>query len=169
MVRGRGRLLAPNPRARARGARRCDDGAGGASAAVVCDSTPVSTTALRGLMASLAVRSARPWRAMACEIELRGARPAPAACAALGAAAGGRQAAADVDGLLVAIGRCWRRRGSAPGAGDDGPPRRSVRPTRHSPPHGDIADAAVAARPPAVRRGSATGSSPTRGIERSAV
>ena len=40
---------------------------------------------------------------------------------------------------------CWRRRGSAPRAGDDGPPRSSVRPTRHSPPHGDIADADVAA------------------------
>ena len=61
---------------------------------------------------------------------------------------GGRRAAADVDGLLVAIGRCWRRRGSAPRAGDDGPPRSSVRPTRHSPPHGDIdddADVAAAA------------------------
>ena len=68
-------------------------------------------------MASLALRSARPWRAMACEIDLQGARTAPAACAALCAAAGGRRAAADVDRLLVAIGRCWRRRGSAPRAG----------------------------------------------------
>ena len=81
----------------------------------------------------------------ACEIDLRGARTAPAACAALCAAAGGRRAAADVDRLLVAIGRCWRRRGSAPRAGDDGPPRSSVRPTRHSPPHGDIDDDDVAA------------------------
>jgi len=32
-----------------------------------------------------------------------------------------------------------RRRAPAPAcAGDDGPPRSSVRPTRHSPPHGDI-------------------------------
>ena len=62
-------------------------------------------------MASLALRSARPWRAMACEIDLRGARPAPAACAALGGAAGGRRVAADVDGLLVAIGR-WSARAS---------------------------------------------------------
>ena len=36
------------------------------------------------------------------------------ACAALCAAAGGRRAAADVDRLLVANGRCWRCRGSAP-------------------------------------------------------
>ena len=47
---------------------------------------------------------------------------------------------------------CWWQsgdaggaRGSAPRAGDDGPPRSSVRPTRHSPPHGDIDDADVAA------------------------
>ncbi len=58
---------------------------------------------------------------------------------------GGRCAAADVAGLLVAIGRCWRRRGSAPRAGDDGPPRSSVRPPRHSPPHGDIDDDVAAA------------------------
>ena len=70
---------------------------------------------------------------MSMRDRLRGARPAPAACAALCVAMGGRRAG------------CWRRRGSAPRAGDDGPPRSSVRPTRHSPPHGDIADADVAA------------------------
>ena len=91
------------------------------------------------LRLAAAQRRGQRW---ACEIDLRGARPAPAACAALGVAMGGRRAAADVAGLLVAIGRCWRRRGSAPRAGDDGPPRSSVRPPRHSPPHGDI-DAAV--------------------------
>jgi len=78
---------------------------------------PGSTTALRGLLASLALRSARPWRAMGIEIDLRGAQAARRACAALCGAAGGRRAAADVDRLLVAIGRCWRRRESAPRAG----------------------------------------------------
>src|SRR5208282_3404376 len=41
---------------------------------VIADSTPVSTTALRGLMASLALPSASPWTAM-------GMRDRPAACA----------------------------------------------------------------------------------------
>ena len=99
------------------------------------------------LRLAAAQRRGQRW---ACEIDLRGARPAPAACAALGVAMGGRRAAADVAGLLVAIGRCWRRRGSAPRAGDDGPPRSSVRPPRHSPPHGDI-DAAAAAAGRAAR------------------
>jgi len=48
------------------------------------------------------------------------------------------------------------RIGAAPApacAGDDGPPRSSVRPTRHSPPHGDIdaADVAAAAAGRAAR------------------
>ena len=112
-------------------------------------------------MASLALRSARPWRAMACEIDLRGARAAPAACAALCGAAGGRRAAADVDRLLVAnramlaaprIGAARRRRralattGHRAAACDQHDTRRHTatsarqreRPTRHSPPHGDI-------------------------------
>jgi len=54
---------------------------------------------------------------------------------------GGRRAAADVDRLLVAI-VCWWRTGDAggrrAGAGADGPPRGSVRPTRHSPPRGSV-------------------------------
>ncbi len=75
---------------------------------------PGSTTALRGLLASLALRSARPWRAMGIEIDLRGAHAARRACAALCGAAGGRRAAADVDRLLVAI-VCWWRTGDAGG------------------------------------------------------
>ena len=47
----------------------------------------------------------------ACEIDLRDARPAPAACAALCVAMDGGRAA-DVDGLLVPIDR--RRLGAAP-------------------------------------------------------
>ena len=85
------------------------------------------------VVAAAAGGRAAPWTAMSMRDRLRGARPAPAACAALCVAMGGRRAG------------CWRRRGSAPRAGDDGPPRSSVRPTRHSPPHGDIADADVAA------------------------
>ena len=54
-------------------------------------------------------------------------------------------------------------------AGDDGPPRSGVRPTRHSPPHGDIADADVTAAAAAAPRGSATGCSPKHGAERSAA
>src|SRR5580658_10982937 len=60
---------------------------------------------------SLSGRRARGQR-RACEIDLRGARPAPAACAAL-CVAMDRSPAADVDGLLVPIG--WRRGfGAAP-------------------------------------------------------
>ena len=71
---------------------------------------PGSTTALRGLMASLALPSARPWRAMGMRDRPAGCAAARRACAALCAALGGRRAAADVDRLLVAIGRCWRSR-----------------------------------------------------------
>ena len=60
-------------------------------------------------MASLALRSARPWTAMACEIDLQGARPAPAACAALQ-----RAAAAWRPTSMV----CWWRWGDAGGAED---------------------------------------------------
>ena len=95
-------------------------------------------------MASLALPSARPWRAMGMRSPPtndrrrppRGGRPpphrAPHRRVAQLAHPAGRSR------LLVANGRCWGRRGSAPRAGDDGPPRSSVRPTRHSPPHGDI-------------------------------
>ena len=68
---------------------------------------------MRGLLwhRSLSGRRARGQR-RACEIDLRGARPAPAACAAL-CVAMDRSPAADVDGLLVPIG--WRRGfGAAP-------------------------------------------------------
>ena len=74
-------------------------------------------------MASLALRSARPWRAMGMRDRPAGARAAPAACAALCAAAGGRRAAADVDlvggnrAMLAApragAGVRWRRRATA--------------------------------------------------------
>ena len=110
---------------------------------VVCDSTPVQTTALRGLMASLASTGASLWRAMSMrDRPAGGARAAPAACAALCGAAGGRRAAADVVRLLVAIGRC-----AAPRIGAARRRRRggSVRPNttlaatrRHPWPHGDI-------------------------------
>ena len=133
------------------GARAVAANADDAAAAGGVRQHPGSTTALRGLMASLALPSARPWRAM-------GMRDRPAGCASCatrlcGALCGGgrpprggrRRSFVGGDRLLVANGRCWGRRGSAPRAGDDGPPRGSVRPTRHSPPHGDIADAAVAA------------------------
>ena len=64
-------------------------------------------------MASLAERRRARGQRRACEIDLlRGARPAPAACAALCVAMDGRLAA-DVDGLLVAIGR-RRGFGAAP-------------------------------------------------------
>ena len=66
-------------------------------------------------MASLALRSASPWKRWAYEIDLQGARAARRACAALCAAVGGRRAAADVDRLLVAI-VCWWRTGDAGGA-----------------------------------------------------
>ena len=63
-------------------------------------------------MASLAERRRARGQRRACEIDLRGARPAPAACAAL-CVAMDRSPAADVDGLLVPIG--WRRGfGAAP-------------------------------------------------------
>ena len=42
-------------------------------------------------MASLAERTASPWTATRCEIDRRGARPAPAACAALCVAMDGRR------------------------------------------------------------------------------
>ena len=129
----------------------------------MCDSTPVQTTALRGLMASLALTGASLWRAMSM-------RDRPAGCASCasrlcGALCGSgrpprggrRRSFVGGDRLLVANGRCWRRRESAPRAGvrtsvatrsagwrrfahfvldlfRAGPPRSSGRPTRHSPP-----------------------------------
>ncbi len=63
----------------------------------------------------------------ACEIDLWGARAARPACAALCAAAGGRRRSfVGGDLAMPAI------------AGEFGPGRSSVPPTRHSPPHGDI-------------------------------
>ena len=132
--------------AHARGARRWRRELGGG-----VRRRPGSTTALRGLMASLALRSARPWRAM-------GMRDRPAGCAnratpPVRRSVRQRAAAARRPTSIV----CWWQSGDAGGAegqrrapapacaGDDGPPRSSVRPTRHSPPHGDIDDADVAA------------------------
>ena len=97
-------------------ARGADDGGRrrrDASYGVARDSHPVSTIRSGGLLwhRSLSGRRARGQR-RACEIDLRGARPAPAACAAL-CVAMDRSPAADVDGLLVPIG--WRRGfGAAP-------------------------------------------------------
>ena len=99
-------------------ARGADDGGRrrrDASYGVARDSHPVSTTAVRGaLMASLAERTASPWTATS-----RRDRPALAGCSTCasslcGAVCGnGRSPAADVDGLLVAIGR-RRGFGAAP-------------------------------------------------------
>ena len=65
----------------------------------------------------------------ACEIDLRGARAAPAACAALCAAAGGRRAAADVDRLLVANGCGGERAMLAAPRAEATPPRSTNRVT----------------------------------------
>ena len=117
-MKGRTRVspFSPNPRARARGARRWRRELGGG-----VRQHPGSNNCVEGGLwhRSLCGARARGER-WAYEIDLRGARAARRACGALCAAAGGRRAAADVDRLLVAIGRCWRRRGSAPRAGDDG-------------------------------------------------
>ena len=101
-------------------------------------------------------------------------RDRPAGCATCasglcGAAAGGRRVAADVDGLLVAMGR-------AGGAEDQ---RRAPATTGHRAAACDQHDTRrhtatsmmlmLLLRPPAAQRGSATGSSTTRGIARSAV
>ena len=132
----------------------------------MCDSTPVQTTALRGLMASLALTGASLWRAM-------GMRDRPAGCASCASRlcgalygsgrpprGGRRRSFVGGERLLVANGRCWRCRESAPrrrrrapattghraAACDQHDTRRHTatsarqreRPTRHSPPHGDI-------------------------------
>ncbi len=123
-------------------------------------------------MASLALPSARPWRAMGMRDRPAGCASCASACAAL-CAVGGRRAGADVDRLLVAIFLVATvdagRRGSAPCAGDDGPPRGSVRPTRHSRHTATSLMLLLLLRPPAAPRGSATGCSPKHGAERSAV
>ena len=90
--------MAPIPRARARGARRWRRELGGG-----VRQHPGSTTALRGLMASLALRSARPWRAMSM-------RDRPAGCASCAGAPvrrseGQRAAAARRPTSIV----CWWR------------------------------------------------------------
>ena len=81
------------------------------------DSNPVSTTAVRGLSWHRSLSGARARRQRrACEIDLRGARPAPAACAALCVAmemVGGGQRRWFVGGDRTAA-RIRRR------AGDDG-------------------------------------------------
>ena len=99
-------------------------------------------------MASLALRSASPWKRWACEIDLRvrELRDAPVRRSVRQRAAAARRPTS-----IVCWWRSWgpgdaggaedRRRPAPACAGDDGPPRSSVRPTRHSPPHGDIAAA----------------------------
>jgi len=90
---------------------------------VVCDSTPVQTTALRGLMASLALTGASLWRAMSMRDRPAGcASCAGRLCGALRGSGrpprgGRRRSFVGGDRLLVVNGRCWRRRGSAPRAG----------------------------------------------------
>ena len=97
-------------------ARGADDGGRrrrDASYGVARDSHPVSTTAVRGLSwhRSLSGRRARGQR-RACEIDLRGARPAPAACAALCVAMDGRRQPTSMV--------CWCRSDG----GEDSAPRR---------------------------------------------
>ena len=97
-------------------ARGADDGGRrrrDASYGVARDSPPVSTTAVRGLLRH---HSLSRWRARgqrrACEIDLRGARPAPAACAALCVAMDGRRQPTSMV--------CWWRSDG----GEDSAPRR---------------------------------------------
>ena len=128
-------------------------------------------------MASLALTGASLWRAMSMRDRPAGcatcaSRLCGALCGSWRPPRGGRRRSfVGGDRLLVANGRCWRRRGSAPrirrcaGAGvrrrrraraaacDQHDTRRHTatsarqraRPTRHSPPHGDIR--AARARP----------------------
>ena len=71
-------------------------------------------------MASLALTGASLWRAMRCEIDLAGCascttRLCGALCGSGRPPRGGRRRSfVGGDRLLVANGRCWRRRGSAP-------------------------------------------------------
>ena len=123
-------------------------------------------------MASLALTGASLWRAMSM-------RDRPAGCASCatrlcGALCGSgrpprggrRRSFVGGERAMLAVPRI----GAAPApacAGDDGPPRGSVRPTRHSPPHGDIRAAACAANTTlaATRRqprGSVSGQHDTR-------
>ena len=113
-------------------ARGADDGGRrrrDASYGVARDSHPVSTTAVRGLLwhRSLSGRQARGQR-RAGEIDLRGARPAPAACAALCVAMDG--------GWRPTSMVCWCRSiAGEDSAGDDGPnaPRCDQHDTRRHP------------------------------------
>ena len=109
----------------------------------MCDSTPVQTSALRGADGSLGFGRRSPWTAMSM-------RDRPAGCASCasrlcGALCGSgrpprggrRRSFVGGNRAMLAVPRI----GAAPApacAGDDGPPRGSVRPTGHSPPHGDI-------------------------------
>ena len=146
-------------------------------------------------MASLALTGASLWRAMSM-------RDRPAGCASCatrlcGALCGSgrpprggrRRSFVGGERLLVANGRCWRCRGSAPRRRRRAPAttghraaacdqhdtrrhtatsaRQRARPTRHSPPHGDIRAAACAANTTlaATRRqprGSVSGQHDTR-------
>jgi len=135
----------------------------------VCDSTPVQTTALRGLMASLALTGASLWRAMSMRDRPAGcASCASRLCGALRGSGrplrgGRRRSFVGGDRLLVANGRCWRaprrrrrRRATARQRATNttlAATRQRERPTRHSPPHGDIdaADVAAAAAGRAAR------------------
>jgi hypothetical protein len=116
-------------------------------------------------MASLALRSARPWRAM-------GMRDRPAGCA---------NCASRLCGALCGSGRptsivCWWQSGDAGGAADR---RRALATTGHRAAACDQHDTRrhtatsmmmmLLLRPPAAPRGSAMGCSPKHGAERSAV
>ena len=105
----------------------------------MCDSTPVQTTALRGAYGIARFAEREPVESdghtrSTCGV--RELRDAP-----VGRSVRQRAAAARRPTSIV----CWWRSGDAGGAEDrrrapatTGPPRSSVRPTRHSPPHGDI-------------------------------
>ena len=105
------------------GARAVAANADDAAAAGGVRQHPGSTTALRGLMASLALRSASPWKRWAYEIDLAGcASCATRLCGALCGSGrpprgGRRRSFVGGERLLVANGRCWRCRGSVKAEG----------------------------------------------------
>ena len=144
-------LLAPKSRARARG-RGADDGAGGAAPARRwCATAPRFNNCVEGAYGIARFAEREPVEAMGIRDRpcgVRELRDAPVRRSVRQWAAAARRPTSIV---------CWWRSGDAGGAedrrrapapacaGDDRPPRSSVRPTRHSPPHGDIADDDVAA------------------------
>src|SRR5208283_3476675 len=137
--------MAPNPRARARG-RSADDGAGGAARARGWCATapPVQTTALRGLngIARFAERKAVESDGHArSTCGVRELRQPPVRRSVRQRAAAARRPTSIVcwwrsfvggERAMLAAPRFGAARRRRRALGDDGPPRGSVRPTRHS-------------------------------------